>query len=476
MKEKQFNTPVLFLIFNRPEETFRVFEKISEIKPAKLYIASDGARTNIENETIENLTKNLLAKINWQCDVKTLFRNENMGCKYAVSSAIDWFFENEVQGIILEDDCLPELSFFRFCEELLEKYKDNDEVMMITGTNELDVWNSNESYLFSKYGSVWGWAGWKTTWQKYDIQMSGWKSGKDKQTIKKNINNRIDFKYRSKIFDAVCRNKIDTWAYQLNFTLLKNNGLCIVPAKNTIKNIGFGKEATHTTDTHNNLAYLQSYPVSFPLEHTKNVTHSEEYDIAYLKKQRERRKPLAKIRNLLKILKQKSGLGTQSNNWKQIEYFDSDWKERIKIMAAYLEPGKIVTDLGCGKMWLKEYIPETNIYYPVDYINRGDDTVICDFNNNEFPTHKSEIAFVSGCLEYIEKPEVFIRKIAENNTICILSYCTTDNFKTLRTRKANAWKNNLSRSELIKLFSDQNMKLYDENITESKNNIFIFKK
>jgi hypothetical protein len=145
-------------------------------------------------------------------------------------------------------------------------------------------------------------------------------------------------------------------------------------------------------------------------------------------------------------------------------------------MAAYLEPGKIVTDLGCGKMWLKEYIPETNIYYPVDYINRGDDTVICDFNNNEFPTHKSEIAFVSGCLEYIEKPEVFIRKIAENNTICILSYCTTDNFKTLRTRKANAWKNNLSRSELIKLFSDQNMKLYDENITESKNNIFIFKK
>jgi len=176
-------------------------------------------------------------------------------------------------------------------------------------------------------------------------------------------------------------------------------------------------------------------------------------------------------------LTQKVKFCLTKKNWKDIEYFDDAWKKRIKLMATFIPDNKTITDLGCGKMWLKEYINDKNIkYIPVDYKNRGNNTIICDFNKHEFPTNESDIAFVSGCLEYVIDPEWFVNKISENNKLCIISYCTTDHYNNMTIRKANAWKNNLSKNELINLFRKSKMLLINETITNTKNTIFIFKK
>lgn len=176
-------------------------------------------------------------------------------------------------------------------------------------------------------------------------------------------------------------------------------------------------------------------------------------------------------------LMQKVKYNLIKRNWENIEYFDDAWKKRIKLMASFIPNNKTITDLGCGKMWLKEYIKDKNIkYIPVDYKNRGDNTIICDFNKQEFPNNKSDIAFVSGCLEYVNNPEWFVNKISENNNLCIISYCTTDYYDNMTVRKANAWKNNLSKNDIINLFDKGNMFLINETVTKTKNTIFIFKK
>ena len=163
-------TPVLFLVFNRPDTTKQVFEAIRQAQPPRLYIASDGHRSDREGEweKVKTVRDYVVNNIDWDCEVKTLFREKNLGCRIAVSTAISWFFENEEQGIILEDDCFPDQSFFPFCEELLWKYQDDKRIMMITGTNSLGTWKSElQSYHFSIYGSIWGWATWKRAWNLY---------------------------------------------------------------------------------------------------------------------------------------------------------------------------------------------------------------------------------------------------------------------------------------------------------------------
>ncbi|WP_166426982.1 class I SAM-dependent methyltransferase [Flavobacterium psychrotolerans] len=162
--------------------------------------------------------------------------------------------------------------------------------------------------------------------------------------------------------------------------------------------------------------------------------------------------------------------------WKNIENFDPNWKERIKDMSRYIDSGSVIVDLGCGEMWLKEFITEKESYIPVDYMSRGGDTIVCDFNNYEYPKTNSDTAFVSGCLEYIEDFKWFVEKISQSNTKCILSYCTTEYFPNMESRKQLAWKNNLSKFEVISLFESNQLFLVDENLTKTNNQIFVFKK
>lgn len=235
-----FNTPILLLIFNRPEETKTVLATIRQIKPRQLFIAADAPRLgNQKDKILCEQTKQLLDSIDWTCAIKTLFRTDNLGCGKAVSEAITWFFEHVEQGIILEDDCLPHLSFFNYCETLLDKYKNDPSVYHIGGNNfQFGQLRGDGSYYFSKYCHVWGWATWRRAWNGYDIKMT------DYPTIKSSLN--IEQYWRD-IFDAMYQYPMDTWDYQWFFHVLKHKGKAIIPNKNLVLNIGFRNDATHTT-------------------------------------------------------------------------------------------------------------------------------------------------------------------------------------------------------------------------------------
>tara|TARA_Y100001970_G_C14234801_1_gene861124 strand:+ start:661 stop:1617 length:957 start_codon:yes stop_codon:yes gene_type:complete len=261
------NTPVLFLIFNRPDTTQRVFNAIKEAKPTRLYIGADGPREKFPNETkFCQSARNIATNVSWKCEVKTLFRNQNLGCRKAVSQAIKWFFEHEPEGIILEDDCLPSQSFFIFCQQLLEQFRNNNKIGAICGfySNELD-YKPNYSYFFSRYLRVWGWAGWRRTIEGYDVDLKNFE--KRNETWAKNIFKREDFfvkKYFEEIFDLVAKNIIDTWDAQLQYLLWEKNQNVIVASKNQICNIGWDK-ATHAVKKDHNHG-LKISKISFPMK------------------------------------------------------------------------------------------------------------------------------------------------------------------------------------------------------------------
>ncbi|MBC7913688.1 MAG: nucleotide-diphospho-sugar transferase [Pyrinomonadaceae bacterium] len=240
-------TPILFLIFNRPDSTKKVFEEIRKQKPKYLFIAADGPRQEDtgDYQKCKN-TREIVSDIDWDCELKILFREKNLGCKFAVSSAITWFFEQVEEGIILEDDCLPNPSFFSYCAELLKKHQNDHKIMHISGTNlSDDIKFGDGSYYYSCYPHIWGWATWRRAWKKYDLELH------DKKAYLKLINET--FKYLSeRIFwksklDSIKSNQIDTWDYQWLFSIWRERGLCLNSNYNLIENIGFGAEATHTT-------------------------------------------------------------------------------------------------------------------------------------------------------------------------------------------------------------------------------------
>jgi hypothetical protein len=211
MANSNFDTPILFLIFNRPDTTQKVFNEIRKIKPRQLFVAADGPREDHpeDKEKCEQ-TRKIIDQVDWDCEVKTLFRDKNLGCKHAVSGAINWFFKNVEQGIILEDDCLPDQSFFGFCQELLNKYKNNKQIFNISGNNFQDgMWRGDGSYYFSKYFHCWGWATWADRWQNYfDIKMKNYPKFKEEKRIKELFSSKREIKFRMKNFENVYNNKM----------------------------------------------------------------------------------------------------------------------------------------------------------------------------------------------------------------------------------------------------------------------------
>jgi hypothetical protein len=243
--------PVLFLVFNRLDTTKKVFEEIRKAKPTMLFIASDGPREDNmgEKEIVESVRKYVLENIDWKCKVKTLFREKNLGCKYAVSSAIDWFFKNIEMGIILEDDCLPSQSFFRFCQVMLEKYKNDKRIMHISGTNIEGASNVQANYFLSNCFNVWGWATWRRAWDKYDVKMEKWKNVRFSKKVLKIIQGQglLNVIKSWRLYQLTYSGDIDTWDYQWDFCCLLNNSFCVVPKHNLISNLGFSR-GTHTTN------------------------------------------------------------------------------------------------------------------------------------------------------------------------------------------------------------------------------------
>jgi hypothetical protein len=275
-----FDTAVLFLVFNRFELTVEVFKTIQIAQPPRLYIASDGFRDHVvgEKENVDRIRNFLISNINWDCEVYTLFREKNLGCKYAVSEGISWFFKNEEMGIILEDDCLPSQSFYIYCEELLNKYKNSNDIYFISGLGEPKLANKIDfDYSFTKYPFVWGWASWRRVWKNYDVNISDWTNNQDNlvNSISNNVSTR---RYWKKVLQKVYDSKIDTWDYQLSHLILKNYGKCIIPKINLVSNIGFGKNATHTINPDSKFAKRAVHNFDFPLKHPDQKLNNLDID------------------------------------------------------------------------------------------------------------------------------------------------------------------------------------------------------
>jgi hypothetical protein len=242
-------SPVLFLIFNRPDKTKQVFEAIRHAQPDKLFVAADGPRKDrIGEQELCKQTREIISAIDWKCELKTLYRSENLGCKVAVSSAINWFFENVEEGIILEDDCLPNQSFFLFCERMLNEYRVDQRIMHIGGSNFQDgLIRENASYYFSSMFHIWGWATWRRAWKFYDIEMKGLNSLLNIDFFESIFKKRSHQEIWKRMFNAVETGKSNTWDYQWTLSCWLNNGLSVIPNTNLVSNIGYDGDATHTS-------------------------------------------------------------------------------------------------------------------------------------------------------------------------------------------------------------------------------------
>jgi len=277
-------TPVLFILFNRLNTAQQVFNSIREYQPHQLYIAADGSRLGSEGEKekCDDVREWVISHIDWECDIKTLFRSQNMGCGLGPASAITWFFEQENEGIILEDDCMPHNDFFIFCEQLLDYYRDDHRISIISGCN-FDLkkeFSTTDSYYFSVFPYTWGWATWKRNWNEYDYNLSRWKRMKQKDLLTYIFN---DKKYNlswKNLFDKLSNNEPkDIWDYQFFFQCFKRKQLSIVPSVNLISNIGCGNMGTHTILEDSVMSNIKSDSMTFPLNHPMELKRNVGYDV-----------------------------------------------------------------------------------------------------------------------------------------------------------------------------------------------------
>ncbi len=269
-------TPVLYLIYNRLAPVKKSFETLRKAQPSRLFIGADGPRSPEDHLNCEKVRSWVLEHIDWPCEVHQKFEADNLGCGLGVSSAISWFFDHEEEGIILEDDIIPDDSFYHFCESLLAKYQPHKEVYSITGVNwQNGIKRGTASYYFSNYPGIWGWATWRDRWQQYDFNLSGLEDFLATGKLGK-----IALSDREKAYhaDSFRRSRqVDTWDYQWKYTVFRHQGYCIIPNVNLITNVGFGEDATHTKGD-SWRAGRQSFSMEQVLVHPEKIERNEEAD------------------------------------------------------------------------------------------------------------------------------------------------------------------------------------------------------
>ncbi len=275
-------TPVAFLIFNRPELTARVFEAIRRAQPPLLLVVADGPRAGRPGEAeLCAAARSVIERVDWDCQVLTEYADTNMGCKRRVASGLDWVFQTVEEAIILEDDCLPHPSFFPFCEALLEHYRADERIMMVSGTNILpESARGRDSYFFSRYVQIWGWASWRRAWRHYDADITQW------QTVKADgwLHDILAYPHRARrwtrLLDTIWDGTLDTWDYQWMLACWLQNGLCALPSVNTVSNIGFLPGAAHLTADRCD-ANLPARELVFPLRHPASFVPDRRVEDAF---------------------------------------------------------------------------------------------------------------------------------------------------------------------------------------------------
>lgn len=281
MAEYRFDTPIALIVFNRPDKIERLLNVIRHIQPTKLFVIADGPRADRPDDREKcEMTRSVIDKIDWPCEVVKRYADVNLGCGLNPSAGITWVFSQVEEAIILEDDCMPDLSFFPFCQELLERYRDDERVMHIAGSNYCteDVQVAN-SYSFSRYTLSWGWATWKRAWQHYDFDLKLWDQLRDTTFLQDVLNgDQHDVKNWTKIFQTVYDSHQDCWDYQWKFTCWCQGGLGVLPRVNLISNIGYDAGASHTTLDNQPYINLPSQPMEFPLRHPATITRNFQAD------------------------------------------------------------------------------------------------------------------------------------------------------------------------------------------------------
>lgn len=277
------SAPILFLFFNRQQATIEVFERIRDQRPGRLFLASDGPRAGRtgEAEIVESLRETIVGMVDWDCEISTLFRDANLGCKVAVSGAIDWFFQHVEEGIVLEDDCLPDPTFFRFCDELLERYRDVPEVLCVSGDASSGYASGDGcSYWLSPYPLIWGWATWRRAWKGYSVDIADDFRLHGATVLAERFGRTSsEYHFWADVLERSAQGRIDTWDYQWTWAMFKSRGLACVPNVNLIRNIGFAAGATHTSESDPRAAYPER-PLEFPLRHPARVEPLREGTIA----------------------------------------------------------------------------------------------------------------------------------------------------------------------------------------------------
>jgi hypothetical protein len=282
----QFATPILMMNFNRPSHTRKVLDEIKQHCPKTLYLFQDGARAGNEADSKKcSEVRSILNEVlDWNCNCKTYFSDINLGCGLGPKSAITWFFENEEQGIVIEDDCLPHPDFFPYCEELLEKYRENPEVMFIGATTYHDLYPCNTSYFFTKHPVVGAWAAWRRTWTGYDFDLYNLNEENLNKELTKQLYSKAERKWWIKKLKEI---KSDTqktyWDFQFHIHLYLNHGVAVMPKRNMISNIGFDAEGTHTTNNSDGRGARDVFPC-YPLVHPTEIRVDVKDEYLYLTK------------------------------------------------------------------------------------------------------------------------------------------------------------------------------------------------
>jgi hypothetical protein len=272
-------TSIAFFIFNRPTTTEIVFEKIRAVKPSKLLVVADGPRLEREGELEKCLAaRRVLNNVDWDCEVLTNYSDVNLGCGLRVTTGLNWVFEQVEDAIILEDDCVPHISFFRFCEELLDYYRNDSRIMCISGNNFLMGHQRNQnSYYFSRDFQCWGWASWRRAWVLNDYDMKRWPLIRNEGWLIDILQDKEAVLRWENGLQMVYEKKIDTWDHQWMLTCWTEHGLVILPNVNLISNIGYGIDATHTIKSHE-LGDMDVFPMKFPLIHPAFIIQDRRAD------------------------------------------------------------------------------------------------------------------------------------------------------------------------------------------------------
>tara|TARA_R110001583_G_scaffold75292_2_gene207423 strand:- start:2347 stop:3294 length:948 start_codon:yes stop_codon:yes gene_type:complete len=267
---------LLFLVFNRAKTTEEVFEEIRKARPSRLYVAADGPRPAVSGEEDKcQRVREIASSVDWPCKLETLFHNDNLGPRHAQESAFTWFFEREEEGVILEDDCLPDQSFFAFCDELLDRYRNEEKIFMISGNNfQNGIVRGDRDYYFSCYTHIWGWATWRRSWQKYDNKISAWPQMK-KDRVLESLHSDNAVNYWRLLFDNIYSGRFDRgWDYRFLFSCWLNSALVVIPNVNLVRNIGFGDGATNCTDIDSKFSNVSVSSILIPIKHNDVLTRS----------------------------------------------------------------------------------------------------------------------------------------------------------------------------------------------------------